>query len=373
MSYKYGLIIWFIFFCLHSTSAASPVFKGKSEGMAYEVHPVAEGYSVVWGMSFISEGELIVTERNGTISLLDVATGEKTAVSGGPEVWARGQGGLLDVALYEGADEQWLYFTYSKEINGKAVTTLARSQLEGNKLVNWEDLLVTQSVSGSGRHFGSRITFDDDGYLYFSIGDRGERPNGQDTMTHAGTIVRLNLDGSVPKDNPFVNGGGLPEIWTYGHRNPQGMYFDRQRNILWSNEHGPRGGDEINIILKGENYGWATVSHGKEYWGPLAVGEAKSKPGMADPVKVYIPSIAPGSLIVYEGDAFPSWKGHLFAGALAMVHLNRVEVDGSGKVGKEEQMLEALDERIRALIESKEGYIYFSTDSGSIFRITPAM
>ena len=163
----------------------------------------------------------------------------------------------------------------------------------------------------------------------------------------------------------------LPEIWSYGHRNPQGIFYDRKKRRLWSIEHGPRGGDEINLILPGRNYGWPVISYGKEYWGPVQVGEGTEKEGMEQPVKFYVPSIAPGSLIVYSGKAFPAWKGNLFAGALKLTHLNRVEIDSSGRAVAEERLLEGLGERIRALLESPQGWLYFSTDTGSIFRLRP--
>ena len=194
----------------------------------------------------------------------------------------------------------------------------------------------------------------------------------QDLSNHIGTIMRINLDGSLPADNPFVGDpNARDEIWSYGHRNPQGLVYDQVSARLWSIEHGPRGGDEINLVLKGRNYGWPVVSHGKEYWGPLAVGEATSKPGMEDPRKVYIPSIAPGSLLVYRGTAFPDWQGNLFAGALKLRHLNQISLSDSGQVEREQRLLEDLDERIRALAQSPEGWIYLSTDSGRILRLRP--
>ena len=198
------------------------------------------------------------------------------------------------------------------------------------------------------------------------------RPNGQDLTTHAGSILRLRLDGSVPTDNPFVGRDDvLPEIWSYGHRNPQGLVYDDVSKRLWSIEHGPRGGDEINLIHRGRNYGWAVVSQGKEDWGPFDVGEAKSREGMEDPVMVYIPSIAPGSLLLYTGKAFPQWRGNLFAGALKLQHLNRVELNDAGQAVREERLLTDLNERIRALAQSPEGWIYLSTDSGNIYRLRP--
>jgi glucose/arabinose dehydrogenase len=184
--------------------------------------------------------------------------------------------------------------------------------------------------------------------------------------------MRLYLDGTVPKDNPFVGRSGLDEIYSYGHRNPQGLVYDKNRDILFSCEHGPRGGDEINIIQKGENYGWATVSHGKEYWNFSDVGEAKSKEGMEDPIKVYIPSIAPSSLMVYSGKIFKQWKGDLFLGALAMTHLNHIVLDENLEVKKENRYFEDLNQRIRQVVESPDGYIYFSTDSGEIYKIEPS-
>ena len=339
----------------------------------FVIQEIASDLSVPWGMVFLDAQTILFTERSGKVSLLDIDTGAIESVTGQATVWAHGQGGLFDVATqsdYQSGD--WIYFAYSKELSGKGVTTLARAHLEGHSLVEWEDLLVTRSSSDTTRHFGGRIAFDDAAHIFFTVGDRGYRPNGQDLTTHAGTVIRLNLDGSVPHGNPFVNNpAALPEIWSYGHRNPQGIFFDRQQNRLWLNEHGPRGGDEINLVLPGRNYGWPMVSHGKEYWGPLAVGEGKYKAGIEAPKKVYIPSIAPSSLLLYRGDAFPAWRGSLFSGALKLSHLNRVVVDDAGNIIGEERLLESLGERIREVIQSPEGWLYLSTDSGKILRIKP--
>lgn len=345
-----------------------------TEGAAgFRTEPVAEGFGVPWGMAFLDSDRIIFTEREGDVSLFNLSTQKVTKLGGTPIVYAIGQGGMLDVALPpDHAETGWIYFTYSKPVDGESATTLARAKLDGDRLVDWQDLLVTQSTTDTGYHFGSRIVFDGKGHVFFGIGDRGQRPNGQDLTNHASTVIRLNMDGSVPKDNPFIGRDDvLPEIWSYGHRNPQGMAYDRSNDRLWLIEHGPRGGDEINLVLPGRNYGWAVVSHGQEYWGPLDVGEAKSKPGMEDPVKVYIPSIAPGSLILYSGKAFPEWRGNLFSGALKLRHINRVELNEKGEAVGEERLLEDLNDRIRALAESPEGWIYFSTDSGRIYRIRP--
>ncbi|MEJ2443705.1 MAG: PQQ-dependent sugar dehydrogenase [Exilibacterium sp.] len=350
-----------------------PILKGESAGMKYQVEEVAKGLGVPWGLAFLDDTRILFTIREGKLGLLQPETGEITAVSGAPVVKTGGQGGLLDVAVADGYRKgDWIYLTYCKAIEEGVVTTLARAKLEQNRLTQMQDLLVTRSATDTGRHFGSRIAFDGEGHVFFTVGERGVRPNAQDLSVHAGSVLRLNLDGSVPADNPFVgNKQALPEIWSYGHRNPQGITYDPVSKRLWEIEHGPRGGDEINLILPGRNYGWPVVSHGKEYWGPKAVGEATSKPGMEAAIKVYIPSIAPSSLMLYSGKAFPAWKGNLFAGALALQHLNRIVLDANGKAQSEQRLLEDLHERIRALVESPEGWLYLSTDSGRILRIRP--
>ena len=371
------ILIFYCFWITH-TAAAKVILQAKSKGMRYKVEIISERLGVTWGMVFLNPDKIFFTERAGKIGILVPSSGEIIYLQGGPKVRASGQGGLLDVAVrpdYKADD--WIYFTYSKPIKGKgqvrSATTLARAILKGNQLVKLEDVLVTKSLSNSDYHFGSRITFDEKGNLFFSIGDRGHRPNSQDLNTHSGSILRLKLDGSIPDDNPFVNqNDALPEIWSYGHRNPQGLFYDMQKKLLWSIEHGPRGGDEINLINPGLNYGWPVISYGKEYYSPAQVGESTHKEGMEQPVKYYIPSIAPGSLIVYSGKAFPNWKGNLFSGALAKRHLNRVEIDMEGKAVNEERLLEKLWERIRAIVESPEGWIYLSTDTGKILRIKPA-
>jgi len=339
----------------------------------YIVEKIAKLADVPWGLVFINSHQIIVTLRAGQVAMLDLEQQNTVDIIGVPEITAGNQGGLLDVATGPNYHDQgWIYFTYSKPTNKGDVTTLSRAKIKGNHLVNWQDLLITDSASDTGRHFGSRITFDEEGHVYFGVGDRGVRENSQKLSNHAGSIIRLTLDGKLPLDNPFVNQAGKrAEIWSYGHRNPQGLVYDRKNKLLWSIEHGPRGGDEINLIKKGLNYGWPVVSHGREYALPLAVGEGTEKPGMESPRKVYIPSIAPGSLLLYDGEAFPEWQGNLFAGALKLRHLNRVEVDSDHQISFEHRLLEDLNERIRALTQSPEGWIYFSTDSGKIMRIRP--
>jgi len=359
---------------LPSTAYASVVLNGSSNNMDYQVSLVAEHLSVPWGITFITSQKLLITQRHGEAVILDISNNSQTAVKGLPDVTASGQGGLLDVITEPGYQQPngWLYFTYSKTIGNQAVTVLARSKLKVDTLTQWQELLVTHSATPTYRHFGSRITFDQQGHLFFSVGDRGERDNGQDLTTHAGSILRLNHDGTVPADNPFVaHKTALPEIWSYGHRNPQGLAFDIDSKQLWASEHGPRGGDEINLIKKGSNYGWPVTSHGKEYWGPISVGEAKEKEGIESPRKVYIPSIAPGSLLHYTGTAFPGWQGDLFVGALKLEHINHLTLSPEGNITSEERLLLPLQERIRALVQSPEGWIYFTTDNGNLYRISP--
>ncbi|MEJ2307997.1 MAG: PQQ-dependent sugar dehydrogenase [Gammaproteobacteria bacterium] len=345
-----------------------------SQQASFILEEIIDGLGVPWGMAFISDHEVLVTERQGDVNLLDLRSRKLTRLQGAPAVFDRGQAGMLDVAVPpDFSPGDWIYFTFVRDRDGEGVTVLARARLKGNRLVQWQDLLETQSASGTGRHFGSRIAFDEEGHVYFGVGDRGERPNSQNLRNHAGSVMRLARDGRIPKDNPFIGrDDALPEIWSYGHRNPQGMAYDAVNKRLWLIEHGPRGGDEINLVLRGRNYGWPVISYGKEYWGPMAVGEGTHRKGMEQPVKQYTPSIAPGSLLLYSGKAFPAWKGNLFTGALKLRHLNRVTLDKDGEAIGEERLLNDLNERIRALAESPQGWIYLSTDSGKIHVIRPA-
>ena len=353
------------------------IVLNSSSGTSFQVVEITNNLGIPWGMTFISQSKILFTEKNGRIGIIDTDNGNIIEIKGGPKVFASGQGGLLDVAVpngYKAGD--WIFFTYSKEISKSGSknfsTTLARAKLDGYRLIQFSNLLITKPESKSTIHFGSRITFDENGNLFFSVGDRGNRSDAQNLSTHSGSILRLKLNGSIPKDNPFLNRqGALPEIWSFGHRNPQGIFYDKKLDRLWSIEHGPRGGDEINLIKPGLNYGWPVISYGKEYWGPIQVGEGTEKKGMEQPIKFYVPSIAPGSILVYSGKAFPKWKGNLFAGALKLTHLNRIELDDNGKSVNEERLLNNLWERIRAILESPEGWIYFSTDSGKIFRLMP--
>lgn len=367
------LLILLVFVNLNPSAHAN---QTEPLSLRYKTELIGKDLGVIWGMAWVSQTHILMTERNGHLYLFDINNKQKTSINGLPEIKVSGQGGLLDVARYEDKNKiTWFYFTYVKPLKGgESATTLARAQLDisNNTLINWQDLLVTNSADSSSKHFGSRITFDGFGHVFFGIGDRGNRDNGQNTQNHAATIMRLNLDGSLPKDNPFINDENiLDEIWSYGHRNPQGLVYDHKRNILWEVEHGPRGGDEINIIQKGKNYGWAKTSHGKEYWGPLDVGDAREMPNIESPIKVYIPSIAPSSTIVYSGNAFPELNGALLIGALVKTHINIVKFDDSLNPIQETRIIEDKNQRIRSLLIDNQGLIYFSTDSGYLYKIEP--
>jgi len=262
--------LFVVLICLFRSPIADAKVLGEATAMqsGFQIEQVAQGKGVIWGMSFLNPNDLLFTTRNGSVGIASIRTGHVYWLKNLPSVYAQGQGGLLDVAIPPNySTERWIYFTYVKDIQGKGVTALAKAKLTKPKdaLTQWQDVFVTDSATNTSRHFGSRIAFDADGHVFFTVGDRGVRLSAQDLKNHNGTVIRLNLDGSVPHDNPFV--GKAParaEIWSYGHRNPQGIVYDAKHNRLWAIEHGPRGGDEINLVQKGRNYGWPEISYGKE-------------------------------------------------------------------------------------------------------------
>lgn len=337
------------------------------DAKAWQAHMITSKLDVPWGMAVVDEQHLLVTERNGRVGILNHLSGQYKKLIHFPHVIAKGQGGLLDV-VRSPFEANTYYFTYSRDTSTGIETLLAKAVLEENKLINLTDIFVTQSGSTLGQHFGSRITFDKE-YIYFSVGDRGMRSNGQNLQTHAGSIMRLNPDGSIPKSNPFFEHGEIASaIWSYGHRNPQGLFHDGKTNQLWSIEHGPRGGDEINLILKGKNYGWPITSHGKEYWGPVQVGQSEEMEGIASPKKVYVPSIAPSSMILYRGERYPNLKNKLIIGSLKLAHINVITLSGNNAID-EQRILQDLGERVRSLVVTPAGDIIFSTDAGNIYRL----
>ncbi|NRA69729.1 MAG: PQQ-dependent sugar dehydrogenase [Gammaproteobacteria bacterium] len=366
MIYLIRILLFFAIFILS-------IFKLEANPIGV-IEPITKDFEIPWGLAFISERHLLVTQRNGHLFQLDIESGQRKEIKGLPAIEVKGQGGLLDVRIGpKYAEQGWIYFTYVKLVKGQGRTTLARAKIKRLILEQWQDLLVTESGTHTSRHFGSRIAFDQANHVFFSVGDRGKRPNGQNLMSHAGSILRLNLDGTIPKDNPFVGrSDALPEIYSYGHRNPQGLAFDAKLQRLWAIEHGPRGGDEVNLIVAGHNYGWPMVSFGKEYWGPIAVGNGTVTAGVTAPEKVYTPSIAPSSLLLYSGLGLPSWRGNLLTGALKLTHLNRLIVQGE-KITDEHRYLTERKQRIRQIIEDKQGNLIIATDEGEIYRLNLAI
>jgi glucose/arabinose dehydrogenase len=326
-----------------------------------------------WGMDFIDDNKLLITLKKGQLIILDLQTKQQQTVTGAPQVIVAGQGGLLDVQLSpDFATTSKIYLSYAKEVKDGKTTALAMAILKNNTLLELKEIFVAKTDSNKGEHFGSRIAFDQQGHIFLSIGDRGYRERAQDLKMHNGKIIRLKLDGSIPQDNPFITQKeAMPEIWSYGHRNPQGLAISPLNGELYEQEHGPRGGDEINLIKKGANYGWPDITYGKEYWGP-SIGKGHVAPGIEAPLKFFIPSIAPCGLLIYSGKHFKQWRGDFFSGALVLKHLNRLDMSDNAKspvVMKEVRMFEDQNQRIRNVIEAPNGHLIVATDTGKIIEL----
>ena len=352
---------------------AEPGDRIASEEQDFYVQTVVEGLDIPWGMAFLPNGSMLITERDGTLRLVNDGELVAEPVGAVPEVFARNQGGLLDVTLHPDYDENgWIYISYSKPDNGTGMTAIMRARYnsDNHTLVDMEEIYVGQPFTDRGHHFGGRMEFDPDGYFYFAIGDRGEMNTAQDISTSQGNFFRLYDDGSIPEDNPFVGREGLDEIYSYGHRNIQGMAVHPETGVVWTTEHGPRGGDEINVQNKpGANYGWPEITYGINYDGTI-ITEETEKEGMEQPVMYWDPSIAPSGMDFVTGDRYPGWEGDIFNGALAFQLLSRVEIDGTEFV-KEERLLEGTG-RIRDVRMGPDGYLYYSNESdGTINRLVP--
>jgi glucose/arabinose dehydrogenase len=353
-----------------SATANNSQALGLPEGTRLEL--LLAGRGVVWGIDSLSETRLLVAEKQGAISVFETSTKRLIPISGVPEVSTSGQGGLLDVKVGPSfKKDSRIFFTYSKKIETGVTTAFAVATLDlkSKKLSEVKDLFVGKTDNGGSIHFGSRIAFDGQGHVFLGIGDRGERDRAQELDWHNGKIIRLKLDGTIPKDNPFVSKkGALPEIYSYGHRNPQGLYYSTRLKKLFNSEHGPRGGDEVNEVKAGKNYGWPVITYGREYYGPK-IGAGVSQIGMEQPIKYFVPSIAPSSLIVYESGKIQALKDRFILGALALQHLNVVTFDGK----LEKRYLEKLEKRIRQVHETPSGTLLLGTDSGEIFRLSPEL
>jgi len=335
---------------------------------------LSHGLVQPWSMAFLPDGRMLITERPGRLRVFANGRLEPTPLAGVPKVAATGQGGLLDVCLHPNfARNRVLYLSYSAEGAGGNATTVARAELGDGGLQGVAVIFEALPRAAGGLHFGSRIVFDRAGQMYVSTGERYNRPRAQSLADPAGKIVRLNDDGSVPPDNPFVGRAGVrPEIFSFGHRNPQGLAMHPVTGRIWEVEHGPRGGDELNLLKAGANYGWPLATHGIDYNGSI-ISPNKSLPGMEDPLRVWTPSISPCGLCFYTGTAFPGWKGSLFTGGLSAYALFRIELDGERYVD-EERLIEGRLPYIRDVRQGPDGLIYLVThsDDGGLFRLDPA-
>ncbi len=338
---------------------------------------IAEGLEHPWGMAFLPDGQILVTERPGRLRLIEQGKLLEEEIDGLPSISDYGQGGLLDVALHPNYNENgWIYFSYAASEDGfslKTGTEVGRGRLVNNRIVDWQHLFKLKKKTNKRQHFGSRLVFDQDNKLYITLGDRGQRFRAQDLNDHAGSVIRLNDDGSIPSDNPFVNQKGKqPEIYSYGHRNMQGAALNPLSGRLWTHEHGPQGGDELNIIEAGANYGWPVITYGKEYGSGNDIGVGTHKAGMIQPIHYWVPSIAPSGMAFYSGDKFPDWKGDLFIGSLKFKLLVRLQLNGD-KVIAEQRLLKNKLGRIRDVKNGPDGYLYLLTDEsdGKLVRLSP--
>lgn len=358
----------------------------ESARHSFRVVTVAEGFENPWSLAWLPDGDLLVTERPGRLRLVRDGELVDEPVDGVPEVRAQGQGGLLDVVLHpDFASNDLVYLSFSKPNDdaSEATTAIVRGRLDrgAHALVNVEEIFEADAWAEGSVHFAGRMVFDDEGYLFASVGDRGADPNllddqpAQHLDNHQGTVVRLHDDGSVPDDNPFVGRSDAhPEIWSYGHRNPQGLRFHPETGELWSNEHGPRGGDEVNVVQRGANYGWPVVSYGINYSGTIFTRRTEGE-GMERPLYVWVPSIATSGLEIYDGDEFPWWRGSVFVGGLAGEQLSRLTFDDHRAVS-EEVLLDGFG-RVRAVRQGPDGYLYLAIDDRTgeptpVVRLEPA-
>ena len=342
-----------------------------SENFTYGIDTIADDLQIPWGLTFLPNNDLLVTERSGEIRIIRDNQLLDQKINGVPEVYAQGQGGLFEIKLHPDYENNgWLYISYAAKGNGGGNTAIMRARLDGFDLVDKEIIFQALPFKSGGNHFGGHMEFNSQGYLFLSVGERGTRTNAQTLSNHSGKILRLNDDGSVPSDNPFVNqSNASPEIFTYGNRNPQGMAVHPVTGEIWTHEHGPMGGDEINIIRPGLNFGWPEVSYGKNYDGTTFT-EITSREDVADPLHYWVPSIAPCGMEFVTSDLYPPWKDNLLVGSLKFRYIARLEMDGE-RVVNEEKLVENLG-RIRSIVQGPDGLIYVSMESpGMVVRLLP--
>jgi aldose sugar dehydrogenase len=347
----------------------------KSEKHEFRLVTLVEGLRNPWSIAFLPDGRMLVTERPGQLRVISSDFKlDPRPVEGLPNIVASGQGGLFDVVLHpDYKDNGWIYLAYNGPGDGGWGTELMRGRLDGHRLVDTEVLFRMQPKSRAGQHFGGRIVFDRDGYVFLTLGDRGDMPRAQRMDDHAGSVIRLHDDGRVPEDNPFVNRrGAKPEKFTLGNRNMQGAALHPRTGELWTHEHGPQGGDEINIMRAGKNYGWPVITYGVNYGTGTKIGEGTHKEGMEQPLLHWTPSIAASGMAFYTADKFPNWRGNLLVGALRHQLVMRVELDGEKVIGQEALIRNEIG-RIRDVRVGPDGYVYLATDAGNgvIARLEP--
>jgi glucose/arabinose dehydrogenase len=343
----------------------------ESAGMSLVLEPVIATGNVIWAMDFVAPRTMIFTERQGAVNLLDLDTNEISVVPGGPEVKVTDSGGLFDVLVDpEFETNGYVYFTYVKPLGEQSAIAVARSILADGALSDTQDLFVANNPSEDHAHWGSRVVMDGDRKLFFTSGDRHVPDNAQRLASHGGKVLRIEADGAVPADNPFAGEqDAAPEVWSYGHRNPQGLTIHPVSGALYEQEHGPTGGDEINQIVAGSNYGWPVITYGEDIWGGQ-LPEGSAQPGMQQPLVYFKPGIAPTGLAFYLSDHLPGWQGNAFSSTLRG-YMVRLEFDGDD-VMTEERLLTSWGERMRDVAEGPDGYLYLATESGKIARVVPA-
>lgn len=358
-------VLIFTFFTLPSKTDV----VAESVESAYDIELVSSATLLPWGMAFLPDNSMLVTEKSGRLLRLE---GDGVIEIGGvPETWAVGQGGLLDVALHPDYENNgWLYLAWASPSDDGAAGNLAimRARIESDQLVDSETLYEAEPKTSEGRHFGGRMVFDDVGYLYFTLGDRGDRDtNPQDLTRAAGKVYRIHDDGRIPVDNPIVGmANAKSAIFTYGHRNQQGMVVHPESREIWIHEHGPRGGDEINILKSGANYGWPLVTHGINYWG-TKITDKTSAPGFESPLFQWTPSIAPSGMAFVTSANYPDWKGSLLVGSLKFAYLERLVFDG-GQVVRREKLFEGRG-RFRDVRQGPDGFLYAAIEGVGVVRI----
>jgi aldose sugar dehydrogenase len=359
-----------------SATAAEPPAPAPIVTTGYKVIEIAKNLDHPWSMAFLPDGSVLVTERSGRLRLIKADVLQPQAISGVPAVHTGSQAGLFDIVLHPNfAQNSLVYLTYAAGTKGANGTQVARARFDGSALRDLQVIFKAMPLKDTDNHYGGRMAFLPDGTFALTIGEGFEyREKAQDLSSDLGKIVRLNDDGTVPQNNPFIGqSGARPEIYTWGHRNEQGLVFDVQSGRLWETEHGPRGGDELNLIVAHKNYGWPVITYGMDYSGAY-VSPYTQRAGLEQPLIYWTPSIAPSGLAIYRGDKFPAWNGDLFVGALAFKHLRRVHLDAQGSVISQEQLLNDKQWRIRDVRVSPDGYLYVSTDEadGRVLRLEPA-